>query len=283
MNGKILKIYSNDLYGNVDDRQVVVFAVFMHIKYMNRYVIFTFKDEYEKNKLYFGSVHVKENSLVIFAIRNEVFKYVSEFINQYLSSSINKEEYEIKDISKIEKVELVSYNNMECNDLLKLDELSISKEKYTQEVEDKDRKPVFLYCLIIFLILLLGGLTYLYLNPDAFMFEYKMLNCNVLEFNNQLDMSYNKNTIVKFDNKDRVNNIEIIDKYVFSSNEIYQDFKVNNRQNDYFNIDGVYKYDDDNLELRIIYNDNSIIESYDEMFGYLEKEGYDCVEGKYYE
>jgi len=283
MNGKIIKIYSNDLYGNVDDRQVVVFAVFMHIKYMNRYVIFTFKDEYEKNKLYFGSVHVKENSLVIFAIRNEVFKYVSEFINQYLSSSINKEEYEIKDISKIEKVELVSYNNMECNDLLKLDELSISKEKYTQEVEDKDRKPVFLYCLIIFLILLLGGLTYLYLNPDAFMFEYKMLNCNVLEFNNQLDMSYNKNTIVKFDNKDRVNNIEIIDKYVFSSNEIYQDFKVNNRQNDYFNIDGVYKYDDDNLELRIIYNDNSIIESYDEMFGYLEKEGYDCVEGKYYE
>lgn len=283
MNGKILKIHSNDLYGNVDDRQVVVFAVFMHIKYMNRYVIFTFKDEYDKKKLYFGSVHVKENSLVIFAVRNEVFKYVSEFINQYLSSSINKEEYEIKDISKIEKVELVSYNNMECNDLLKLDELSISKEKYTQEVEYKERKPVFLYCLFIFLVLLLGGLTYFYLNPDAFMFEYKMLNCNVLEFNNQLDMSYNKNTIVKFDNKDRVNSIEIIDKYVFSSNEIYQDFKINNRQNDYFNIDGLYKYDDDNLELRIIYNDNSIIESYDEMFGYLEKEGYDCVEGKYYE
>ena len=32
-------IDSNDLYGNVDDRQVVIFATFMHVKYMNRYVI----------------------------------------------------------------------------------------------------------------------------------------------------------------------------------------------------------------------------------------------------
>ena len=52
MNGKILKIVNNDLYGNVDDREIVVFASFVHKKYMNRYVIFTYKDDYEKKKLW---------------------------------------------------------------------------------------------------------------------------------------------------------------------------------------------------------------------------------------
>lgn len=283
MNGKILKISSNDLYGNVDDRQVVVFATFMHVKYMNRYIIFTFKDEYDKKKLYFGSVHVKENSLVVFTVRNEVIEYISEFVNQYLNSSVDKKEYEIIDISKIEKVELVSYNDMECDNLLKLDELSIVKEIKDNENIETEKKPVFLYMLLVFLILLLVGVTYLYLNPEAFMVEYKVLNCNISKFNNELDMSYDKDITVRFDDNDKVTNIEVIDSYIFSTNEIYQDFKINNKQNEYFNIDGVYKYDDDNLELKVIYNDKSIIDSYDEMLGYLEKEGYDCIEGKYYE
>ena len=44
MYGKVLKIANNDLYGNVDDRKVSVFAVFTHIKYMNKYIIFSFYD-----------------------------------------------------------------------------------------------------------------------------------------------------------------------------------------------------------------------------------------------
>ena len=34
MNGKILKIASNDLYGNATDRTVSVFAAFNHLKYI---------------------------------------------------------------------------------------------------------------------------------------------------------------------------------------------------------------------------------------------------------
>ena len=50
MNGKILKVSSNDLYGNVDDRMVAVFAAFNHKKYMNKYVIFTYDGEFAKKK-----------------------------------------------------------------------------------------------------------------------------------------------------------------------------------------------------------------------------------------
>ena len=35
MNGKILKISNNDLYGNVDDRKVSVYAMFNHLKYIS--------------------------------------------------------------------------------------------------------------------------------------------------------------------------------------------------------------------------------------------------------
>ena len=62
MTGKVLKISSNDLYGNVDDRMVRVYAVFEHTKYMNNYVIFSIDGS---NKLCFGSIHMKDTSLVI--------------------------------------------------------------------------------------------------------------------------------------------------------------------------------------------------------------------------
>ena len=105
MNGKILRISANDLYGNVDEREVAVFAAFTHKKYMNKYVIFTFKDEYQKNKLYYGSVHLKENSIVTFSITDDNKKHVDKFIESYLNNQVDPKEYEIIDISKIDKVE----------------------------------------------------------------------------------------------------------------------------------------------------------------------------------
>ena len=93
MNGKILKISSNDLYGNVDERQVVVFACFNHIKYMNKYVLFTFLGEYDKKKLYYGSIHMKENSLVVFSVRDNVFGYIDKFKNEYISGMVDNNEY----------------------------------------------------------------------------------------------------------------------------------------------------------------------------------------------
>ena len=46
MAGKVLKVVSNDLYGNVDDRILSIYACFKHIKYMNNYVVFTFNKVY---------------------------------------------------------------------------------------------------------------------------------------------------------------------------------------------------------------------------------------------
>ena len=284
MNGKILKISSNDLYGNVDERQVVVFACFNHVKYMNKYILFTFLGEYEKKKLYYGSIHMKENSLVVFSVRDNVFGYIDKFKNEYISGMVDRNEYEILDISKMEKVELVSYNEMEFDKLKELEDISIKKTNTESVVEvDKEKKPVFLYILLVILILLLIGITYLYLRPDDFVIKNRNLVCEKNKYNMELDMKYLENRVVLFDRNDKLKKIEINDSYVFDDIDLYNEFKDNEREKDYFKIDGTFKYIDENLELKIIYQDKSIIDNYDEMKNYLVNEGYDCVEGYYEE
>lgn len=284
MNGKILKISSNDLYGNVDERQVVVFACFNHVKYMNKYILFTFLGEYDKKKLYYGSIHMKENSLVVFSVRDNVFGYIDKFKNEYISGMVDNNEYEILDISKMEKVELVSYNEMEFDKLKELEDISIKKTNTESVVEvDKEKKPIFLYILLIILILLLIGITYLYLKPDDFVIRNKNLVCEKNKYNMELDMKYLENRVVLFDRNDKLKKIEINDSYVFSNIDLYNEFKDNEKEKDYFKIDGTFKYIDENLELKIIYQDKSIIDNYDEMKNYLVNEGYSCVEGYYEE
>lgn len=283
MNGKILKISSNDLYGNVDERQVIVFACFNHIKYMNKYILFTFLGEYDKKKLYYGSVHMKDNSIVVFSVKENVFGYIDKFKNEYIEGKIDDREYEILDISKMEKIELVSYSEMDSDQLNKLEELSLKKDNANEIEDNKKKKPVFLYILLIILILLLIGITYLYLRPDDFVIINKKLICEKDRYNQEVEMNYKENREILFDRNDKVKKIEVHDKYIFDDVDLYNQFKDNELEKDYFKIDGTFKYIDESLELKIIYQEESIIDNYEEMKDYLKGEEYSCIEGTYEE
>lgn len=284
--GKTLKISSNDVYGNVDDRLVDVYAVFIHKKYMNRYVIFTFKNEYNKNKLYFGSVHIKTSSLVTFRINEQEKEIVNNFIEQYKNNNINNEEYELINISNMEKIELISYNEEDFNELdilktISIEEVINTNNKKKRKKKEKDPSITFLYSLLVILIVILTGITYFYYNPTIL--DFKMLNCTMNSYDEKIELNYISNTEVKFDIKDELTSIEKINTYKFIDNDTYTDFKNNNKESIYFKQIGTYKYDDDNLELSIIYKDNLIIYKYDEVYNYLKKQGYTCTEGIYNE
>ena len=280
MNGKILKVSSNDLYGNTDDREVVVFAGFNHLKYMNRYVIFAFQDKYSENKLCYGSVHLKKDSLVTFSINDN--SVITEFIKQYLENNLNTQEYEIIDISNISKVELVSYSEMEFDKLNELDALSIKREIQT-ETEDNNKKHSFLYFLLFVMLLLLGAIIYVHFNPDVLKVKLKTINCTMDSYNHKIELKYKSNVDITFNKDEKLRKIDKIDIYTFTNRDMYNDFKDNNKQNEYFNITGGYKYNDELLELRIIHEENLIIDSYQEVLEYFKKEGYSCIEDVYYE
>lgn len=283
MNGKIVKIANNDLYGNPDERKVVIYACFNHVKYMNKYVIFSFEGEYAKNKLYFGSIHFKDNTLVIFSIREDLVTYITDFTTKYLSKSVDNNEYQILDISNIDRVELVSSNNIDCDKLQVLDDLSILKVNNQENAMAKEKKPILLYFILFILIILAGGLTYLYLKPDAFRVEYKNLTCEKNLYNYEVSLSYKSTKVITFGKNDSLKDITVTDNYIFSSIDKYLEFKENDKQNEYFNTIGTYKYDDDKLELIITSKEKTIIDNYQEMFSYLKDEGYTCTEGTYYE
>ena len=277
MSGKVLKIASNDLYGNVDDRMVRVFACFEHTKYMNNYVIFSIDGN---NKLCYGSIHLKDNSLVIFSVRDEIKKYISDFLNEYINDKLDN--FKIIDIKNINKVELISYSEMECDKLELLDEKSISKLTNKEE-EIRERRPVFVYILIFILLLFAGGITLLYFKPELFADKYKVLECKNNLYDNNIELYYEIEKEIRFDKNDIVKKISVIKSYTFLDSNSYYEFKDNNEENNYFNNGEGYKYIDEELKLKLFYEEESVIDSYDEMLAYMNREGYSCIESEYEE
>lgn len=283
MIGKILKISSNDLYGNVDDRHVAVFAAFNHLRYMNKYVIFTFEGEFNKKKLYYGSLHLKDNSMVIFSVNEATKKFIDAFVDSYLRGNVDPREYSLIDISNTSKVELVSYNERDFDYLNELDRMSIARANADDNENTSGKRRGFLYFLLILMLALLGGISYLYFFPEKFTTEYNMLECQAELNNQQINMDYVIKKVFKFDKEDKIRSLSVLETYTFGNSNDYTEFKENHREREYFNINGDYQYDDDNLTLKLIYTENSIVDNFTELKSYMKSEGYKCQEGTYYE
>lgn len=277
MHGKILKVVSNDLYGNATDKKVVVFACFNHLKYMNKYIIFTYMGEYDKNILYYGSIHEKNKTIVIFKVRKEEEGYINKFREDYLNDTVNDREFQILDIGMMEGVEIVSSTKIEYDKLSLLDKKSIQRLNNVEAEENNNKKPVFLYVLLVILIGLLGGITYLYNTYDGSSNDKKLV-CYLDKYDNTIMVSYSEERSILYNKNNKIISITINDKYVFDEMDKYNEFKDNKKEQEYFKKDGTFKYDDSKLMLIVSYKKDSIIDNIEEMKSYLDGEGYSCKE-----
>lgn len=277
MHGKILKVVSNDLYGNATDKKVVVFVCFNHLKYMNKYIMFTYMDEYDKNILYYGSIYEKGKTIVIFKVRKEEEGYINKFREDYLNDIVNDKEYQILDISMMEGVEIVSFTEVEYDKLSLLDKKSIQRLNNIETEENNNKKPVFLYVLLVILIVLLGGITYLYFTDDGSSNDKKLV-CSIDKYDNTVMVNYKEERNILYNKKNKIVSITINDKYIFDDVDKYNEFKDNKKEQEYFKKDGTFKYDDNLLMLMISYKGDSVIDNIGEMKSYLESEGYSCKE-----
>ncbi|MBQ2872828.1 MAG: hypothetical protein IJE89_02390 [Bacilli bacterium] len=277
MTGKILKVASNDLYGNVDDRIASVYACFEHTKYMNNYVVFTMDSN--PNKLCYGSIHLKNKSIVVFSVKENIKQYIDIFLNEYITEKMT--EFKTIDISKMEKIELVSYNEMDYDNIQLLDNKAIPKVVVNEEVISKKKKPIFLYFLLLILILLAIGLTLLYFKPELFTVKYKGIDCKNNLFDSNLGIHYEMNKNIKFNNNDKVDNISVTRNYIFLDSDSYYEFKNNENYSEYFTNGEGYKYIDNELKFKVFYEEKSVIDDYEEMLTYLNREGYECVVYEY--
>lgn len=277
MSGKILKVSANDVYGKSDDRKTIVFSIFEHTKYMNNYVVFAFEGQYNKKKLCYGSIHIKNDSIVIFSVKDNIKQYIDEFLNEYENDKV--ENYKILDISKIEKVEIVSYSEMDYDKLELLDSKSIYREVVEEVIPEK--KPIFLYLLVFIFVCLGCGLTLLYLKPDLFAIKYKQLVCTNNIYDYEMGLSYDIKKTIKFNKNNNVESIDVVRNYTFLDSSSYYYFKENEKHFNYFGNGEGYKYIDSGLKFKVFYKEESVIDDYEEMTGYLDREGFSCKISEY--
>lgn len=276
MTGKVLKVSSNDLYGNADDRVVRVYVCFEHLKYMNNYAVFSIEGD---SKLYYGSIHFKKNSLVIFSVRKEIEKYILEFLDEYMNDDINN--FRILNMDSVDKVELVSYSMMEYDKLDLLDEKAITKAVVQEDVREKG--SFWSYLVIFILILFALGISLLYFKPELFTIKYKGLMCENNFYDDNLKLNYALEKDIRFNEKDKVSSVLVVKTYIFLDSKTYYEFRDNDMVNEYFNNGEKYKYIDNELKLRVFYDEESVIDDYDEMLSYMKREGFSCIEREYEE
>ena len=274
MKGKVLRVFNNDLYGRVDDRQVVVFASFIHKKYMNKYAIFAFQNEYHQNKLYYGSIHIKENSLVIFKVRNEIKTVFDEFLNQYTNGNLL--DYELIDISNLNKLEIVGYNEMTYDKILLLDDLSIPKPKI--EIKEENSSHSTFKLIIPIVLLIVGALAaYIFLMPN--LLEQRHLICTRDNYHQEMRLNYHEKLSITFTGKKHLKEYLVEEKYQFRTTLTYQSFKDELRHFKYFDgKDKKYQYDDSNLQLIVTYEKNIEANDLSKLQHQIEQTGFKCNE-----
>ena len=233
--------------------------------------------EYDKNILYYGSIHEKGKTIVIFKVRKEEEGYINKFREDYLNDTVNDREFQILDIGMMEGVEIVSSTEVGYDKLSLLDKKSIQRLNNVETEENNNKKPVFLYVLLVILIVLFGGITYLYFTNDESSNDKKLV-CSIDKYDNTVMVNYNEERSILYNKKNKIVSIIINDKYIFDDVDKYNEFKDNKKEQEYFKKNGTFKYDDNLLMLMISYKGDSVIDNIGEMKSYLESEGYSCKE-----
>ena len=268
MQGKILKVFNNDINSKEDDREIQLFAIFNHKKYSNKYAIFTINNT---NKLCYGSIFIRDNTIVIFNIKEDFNPLISDFINEYKNNSFK--EYELLSTEEISKVELVNYNEIDYPDINSLYTLSFPKP--TPPEENKNNKSSLKIVLITIFFIILTIIVYFFVVNNN---KPKTLDCTINSHNYDINLDYIISKNITFNERNLIEKIEVTETYKFPSLDEYDKFKKEEKHYDYFGMKGSYKYIDEEQILKIFYNEATLASDYDQIKSILSKEGYTCIE-----
>ena len=275
MYGKIIKVSNRDFDLKVKDREVVLFCCFKDLKYGNIYAIFSDKDNFN-NTLYYGSIHFKENSIVIIDTKKDISNMINDLI-LVLNKNKKLYDYQILDIKKYNKIELISNNEMKVdNNLLnKLEYICVKKPAPKKKKQNKDSAGT-LKSVLALLFVLLFIYIYVYLeNKDNYILECSK-DYEIKELS-----KVNADVVIYFNKKDEIIYIDNMVKYIFDTKVEYQDFKTNNqKQNKYIkDADGLKYFDSDNT-LMSIKRETNVTNTFKEIKELYTSDGYKCEKRK---
>lgn len=275
MYGKIIKVNNRGTDIKIENKEVILFCCFKDLKYGNSYAIFCDKEN-PNNTLLYGTIHFKEDSIVIIDTKKDIKNILIDLID-VLSNNKKLLDYQILDITKFQKIDLISNNTMELpNDKLeKLKQLCI-KEEPTQKKKKNDNGTKGLKIILVLLIIILIIFIYLYINNKD-NYELKCTRSSEIKELSKVE----DEVTVYFSSKNKIIYIDSTTKYIFDTKIEYQTFKSDpSLQSDYIKKNDGVKYLDSDNTVMVVSRDNNVNNNYKEIKELYTSSGYKCEKQK---
>ena len=136
MNGKRIKVNDFKFKYGQETIFINVFGAFKYKKNNNKYVIYS----YDNSKLYYGSLFIRDNELVIMLSKNDGENLINKFLDDILTGNSDSD-FEVISLDKIISAQIIDEGVINKKiDINKLDELTIPKKKNSEVVNENKKK-----------------------------------------------------------------------------------------------------------------------------------------------
>jgi len=290
--GKVLKVLELNKQIETKEHLLEVYAVFKDLKYGNTYAIYKDNNDITNDTLHYASSHFKENILVLLDIKDK--ERVENLVKEFTWNLVNNKEnnnFSVFDISKLEKAEIISSNNIKVRDeVLKiLNEKTIPKKVDKKVLQNTTSKKISSSSKILlsgFSLAFLIIIVFFVLNGKEIFTPVTIdVLCVKTEYNNVLYANVSiKDKFVFNTNNDLIERY-ITNTYNFDNTESYNEYK---RLGLYYKYEPVVKsstltYTNDDVNNIFVINDNMTTEkeyfeptNYDEVLSFMKAKNYEC-------
>lgn len=273
MIGKKIKVNDFKFKYGQETIFINVYGAFKYKKNNNKYIVYS----YDNSKLYYGSLFVRNNELVIMLSKNDSEDLVDKFIDNILDNNDNNKDFDIISLDKIDSVQVIDEGIINKKvDINKLSELTIPINKIQEETNIKpQRRKISIYG-IFFILFIIVVIVFFFLNPEIIVGRDKNYICNIEYSHKVLSIPVIEEVKITFNEKNKVKSSAITKDYVFNDAKKYNKFKNNGEFYRYMNEGDTYKFIDENKTYRVMSNvenlseyfssddENSILEYYKE-------------------
>lgn len=276
--GKIIKIDEyNFTYGKGTD-YLNVFGGFKYKEDGNKYVIYS----HDNTKLFYGSLFIKDNKLVIMDVKNDVSSIIKEFTHVLLDDK-KSTDFEVISLDDIDSVEIIGENTVDIDSsvILNLFDKTIPKElEKPVQNETKKSKSSSVVGICLFLLIVIVG-AFFWFNPEIIEGEKRRVICDKTYIHESLNATVTEEVTLTFSGKDKITDIDLVTDYKFNNSLQYEEFVKKNYYYQYMKEGDTYKLDNSASTYRVFSSIDTEVDfflptSYKELVEDYKNKGYDC-------
>lgn len=277
MIGKRIKVNDFKFKYGQETIFINVFGAFKYKKNNNKYVVYS----YDNSKLYYGSLFIRDNELVIMLSKNDSEELIDKFLDDILNDKSDND-FEIISLDKITSAQIIDEGVVNKKiDINKLDELTIPKKKVQEEVSENKKKKGISISGVFFALFIVVIVAFFFFNPEIIIGKDKSYVCNIKYNHKTLSIPVIEEVKLTFNGKGKIKSSMVTYDYIFNSDSEYNKFKNNGEFYKYMNEGDTYKFIDEDKTYRVMFNINDLREYFssedeDSILGYYNEKNYKC-------